>query len=102
MPKTTVPASMPLNKTPYYYSHLIGLAYYALVVAQHERRLDDVRQCGHLLVTEHPLEQRELTPAEFCISVTTVTIRPLRPLRPLPSKKILRNFSEISQSPGKL
>ena len=61
----------------------IGLAYYALVVAQHERRLDDVRQCGHLLVTEHPLEQRELTPAEFCISVTytTVTIRPLRPLR---------------------
>ena len=37
----------------------IGLAYWALVVAQHERRLDDVRQCGHLLVTEHPLEQRE-------------------------------------------
>ena len=25
MPKTTVPASMPLNKTPYYYSHLIRL-----------------------------------------------------------------------------
>jgi hypothetical protein len=31
---------------------IFGLAYWALVVAQHERRLDDVRQCGHLLVTE--------------------------------------------------
>ena len=27
----------------------LRLAYLALVVAQHERRLDDISQCGHLL-----------------------------------------------------
>ena len=37
----------------------LRLAYLALVVAQHERRLDDISQCGHLLVTKHQLEQRK-------------------------------------------
>ena len=40
-------------------SEYLRLAYSALVVAQHERHLDDIRQCGHLLVTKHQLEQGE-------------------------------------------
>ena len=42
-------------------SSRMGSADLALVDAQHQRSLDDIRQCLHLLVTKHCLEQREDT-----------------------------------------
>ena len=40
-------------------SHVGDSTYGALVNAQHERRLNDVGEGLHLLITEHRLEQRE-------------------------------------------
>ena len=66
------------------------LADVALVVLEHQRRLDHVDQRAHLRVSKHGLEQREKTrsaAAEFGVHEPTVRIA---------SAHVRINFSEIS------
>ncbi len=54
-----------------------ALANVALVVAQHEGRLDDVPQRGHLLVAKQVLEQRKETRSHEA-ELSQTNLRPLR------------------------
>ena len=80
-------------------------AHLALVGAQHQRCLDDVRQRLHLLVAEHRLEHGEDTLRRGRVGCEGKddlrclrphrelgAVRPDRPNRVLPPKKFLPNF----------